>query len=328
MKILFTCVGRRVELLQAFRKASNKLNIDLTIIGTEITNDAPALSFCDKKYMTYRIDDEKYINQLLDICKEEKVDLIIPTIDTDLPLLSKNKLRFEKNGTKILVSDADKVEMCSDKKLTGDYFLSLKLKSPITFDSVDDFKLSFNRGDVKLPAFIKPRNGHSAIDAYKVLSMKELELYANVIDNYVIQPFVSGTEYTVDVFCDYEGSPIYITPRERMAIRGGEVLKSKIVQDDIIISEIKMLVNDFKPCGAITVQLIRDSSTKDNYYIEINPRFGGGVPISMKSGADSAEAVLRILRGEKLDYMEKSAEDGLIYSRYDQSICVSGDDMQ
>ena len=89
-----------------------------------------------------------------------------------------------------------------------------------------------------------------------------------------------------------------------------------------MISEMKTLIKDYKPCGQITVQLIQDEVTGDNYYIEINPRFGGGAPLSIKAGADSAKAVLRMLNGELLAYEEKAARNKAIYSRFDQSICV------
>lgn len=90
-----------------------------------------------------------------------------------------------------------------------------------------------------------------------------------------------------------------------------------------MIAEMETLINDFKPCGQITVQLIREEATGTDYYIEINPRFGGGAPLSMKAGADSSKAVIRMMNGEKLDYVEKAAKDGVVYSRFDQSICVN-----
>ena len=153
-------------------------------------------------------------------------------------------------------------------------------------------------------------------------NLEDLRLYAEKIEDYIIQPFISGREYTIDIFCDYEGNPVYITPRERLAVRAGEVLKTQIVQDDVMIHEMQILIEDYKPCGQITVQLIRDEVTGKDYYIEINPRFGGGAPLSMKAGADSASAILRMLRGDKLSYIERAAIDGAIYSRYDQSVRV------
>lgn len=323
MKILFTSVGRRVELVQAFRKAAEDLAVELTILGADITEDAPALYFCDETRIVCRIREEGYIPQLLSICERDKVDCLIPTIDTDLLLLAENKERFEQIGTKVLISAVDKVQLCRDKNYTADYFLSLGLKSPKPINSVEKFEKGLQTGEVAFPAFIKPKDGSSSINAYKVENLEDLKLYAEKIEDYIIQPFISGREYTIDIFCDYQGNPVFITPRERLAVRAGEVLKTRITQDPTMVAEMLTLIADYKPCGQITVQLIRDEKTGENYYIEINPRFGGGAPLSIKAGADSAAAVLKMLQGETLCYVGNAARDGAVYSRFDQSICVS-----
>lgn len=314
MRILFTSVGRRVELIQAFRKAAEKNNVFLEIFGADISKSAPALVFCDFSVIVPRIDDPEYIPFLQRYCLEHNIDALIPTIDTDLLILSKNKNSF--GSTKVIISDTEKIMVCRDKRHTADYFNSVGLESP---HPVDDWKL-YNDG---YPAFIKPKDGSSSIFAYKVENEMELESFANQVPDYIIQPYISGTEYTVDIFCDFEGNPIFITPRIRLAVRAGEVLKTRIVQDETIIQEIKKLVADYKPCGQITVQLIRQDDTGVDYYIEINPRFGGGAPLSIKAGADSADAVLRLLNGEKLEYIPNAAEHGAVFSRFDQSIRVN-----
>lgn len=325
MKILFTSVGRRVELLQAFRHAAEKNGVDLTIIGVDISRDAPALYFCDISEIVCRISDKNYIPSLLKICERENVDCLIPTIDTDLLLLSEHKHCFEHIGTKVLISRTEKVQICRDKNYTADYFISLGLKSPKPYNSIEKYEEDLNLKKQSFPAFIKPKDGSSSINAYKVASLDDLKFYAEKIGDYIIQPFISGTEYTIDIFCDYDGNPVYITPRERMAVRAGEVVKTRIVQDEVMIAEMQALIADYMPCGPITVQLIQDEKTGDNYYIEINPRFGGGAPLSMKAGADSAEAVLKMLNGDRLSYHNKAARDGAIYCRFDQSICVNED---
>lgn len=322
MKILFTSVGRRVELIQAFRDAANDLEADLKIVGADITESAPALYYCDERRLVCPIRDRQYIPQLLTICRDDAIDCLIPTIDTDLLLLAENKSKFEMIGTKVLISAVDKVKLCRDKNYTSDYFSSLGLKSPLSINSVEKYEEYIAEGRAGFPAFIKPKNGSSSVNAYRADGLEDLEIYSEKIRDYIIQPYIAGKEYTIDIFCNYEGNPVYITPRERLTVRAGEVLKTRIVQDDIMIAEMQTLIADFKPCGQITVQLIRDEETGDDYYIEINPRFGGGAPLSMKAGADSAKAVIRMLNGEKLEYVERAARDGATYSRFDQSICV------
>ena len=104
MIILFTSVGRRVELMQAFREASSELNIGLSIIGEDPDNTAPALYFCDKKINSIpRINNTDYIDSLLDLCISEGIDCIIPTIDTNLIKLSENKTIFESKGIKVFI---------------------------------------------------------------------------------------------------------------------------------------------------------------------------------------------------------------------------------
>lgn len=316
--VLFTGTGRRVELLQAFHNAALCQNINLKIYGADMSGTAPALAYCNYTRKICAMKEKDYIPQLLEICLRDKIDLVIPTIDTDLLVLSQNKDKFEKIGTKVLISDSAMIALCRDKNYTSDFFESCGLKAPKPVNDYCIYQGAY-------PCFIKPKDGSSSIDAYKVNTESELIMYAEKIGDYIIQPFIEGKEYTVDIFCDFDGNPIYITPRERIAIRSGEVLKTGIESDQIIIEESMRLIQKFKPCGPMTVQLIRQNLTGDDYYIEINPRFGGGAPLSIKAGADSAGAILKLLQGERLVYQEAAARKGAVYSRFDQSICIASE---
>ena len=315
MNILFTGVGRRIELLQAFRNAALVLNMELKIYGTDTADTAPALVYCDYVRRVVAMKDAGYIRNLLDICKEDHINLLIPTIDTDLLVLSENKEKFEAIGTRVMISSPKMIHVCRDKSNTSQFFVNCGLHTPIPVDNWKKYKSGY-------PAFIKPKDGSSSINAFKVESKEELKVYAGQIEDYIVQPFIEGKEYTIDIFCDWDGEPISIVPRERIQVRAGEVLKTKIELDRTMIEEGRILCAAFKPCGPMTVQLIRDRNTKIDYFIEINPRYGGGAPLSMKAGARSAEAVLRLLAKEKMEYVSDFA-DGAIYSRFDQSICIS-----
>ena len=312
MRILFTGVGRRIELLQAFRNAALVLHKDLKIYGADMAGSAPALSYCDYTRKVVAMKDPGYIQNLLDICVADHIDLIIPTIDTDLMVLAENKDKFDAVGTKVMITDSDKIQICRDKNNTSQFFVDCGLHAPMPVNDWKEYKSGF-------PAFIKPKDGSSSINAHKVENAEELEVYSKQVEDYIVQPFVSGREYTIDIFCDWDGEPISIVPRERIQVRAGEVLKTQICMDQVMIEEAKALCKSFKPCGPMTVQLIRDENGI-NWYIEINPRFGGGAPLSMKAGARSAEAILRLLDGE--DVEEQQIGDGAVYSRFDQSVCI------
>ncbi len=319
IRILFTGVGRRVELLQAFRQAAYCMGVNLKIFGAEMTAIAPALSQCDYFRAVCGMKDENYIPRLVEICKEDKIDLLIPTIDTDLCVLSENVNAFE--NTRVLISAPDKIAICRDKNNTADFFESCGCKAPKTVNNWELYNGTY-------PCFIKPKDGSSSINAFRVENRDELKMYAQQVGDYVIQPFIEGTEYTVDAFCDFNGNPIYIVPRVRLKVRAGEVLQTRIDLDETIIQECSRIIENFKPVGPITIQLIRQKGTEDNYYIEINPRYGGGAPLSMKAGARSAEVLLRLLLGEKTEYDNFSISDGAVFSRFDQSVCIEKGDIK
>lgn len=313
MNILFTGVGRRIELLQAFRNAALVLNKELKIYGADMAGTAPALAYCDFTRRVVAMKDPGYIQNLLDICVTDHINLLIPTIDTDLLVLAENKEKFEAIGTRVMISAPDKIRICRDKNNTSQFFVDCGLKAPLPVNDWKEYKSGF-------PAFIKPKDGSSSINAFKVENEEELEVYAAQVEDYIVQPFVSGKEYTIDIFCDWNGNPISIVPRERLQVRAGEVLKTQICMNQTMITESKKLCSAFKPCGPMTVQLIRDNSGVD-WFIEINPRFGGGAPLSMKAGARSAEAILKLMDGEETE--EHRIADGAIYSRFDQSVCIT-----
>ena len=315
MNILFTGVGRRVELLQAFREAATYLNKDIKIYGADMAGTASAMAFCDFTRIICGMKEEAYISELMEICRKDSINLLIPTIDTDLLVLAENKERFCNIGTKVLVSSLEKVQVCRDKNQTSRFFKGCGLSTPISVRDWNEYKNGY-------PAFIKPKDGSSSIHTYKIKDKAELEHYASQMDGYIIQPYIEGTEYTVDIFCDFEGNPVYITPRIRMAVRSGEVLKTKIDLDEKIIKGCKRIIHGLRPCGPITVQLIREKKSGIDYYIEINPRFGGGAPLSMKAGARSAETILRLMGGEGIGKEKNCIENGALYSRFDQSVCV------
>ena len=316
INILFTCVGRRVELMQAFRKAATEEHIPLCIYGADYATDAPALFYCDKQIKVCKIRDNEYLPTLLKICREEEIDLLIPTIDTDLLLLAENKALFEEQGTKVMISSVESVSLCRDKRFTTAFFEKCGVAAPSTVDRVEDYRGEF-------PCFIKPKDGSSSINAYKVETPEELKMYAEQVPDYIIQDYISGREYTIDILCDFEGNPIYITPRERVEVRGGEVLKTEIIRDETVLKEAFDIIKEFRPCGPITVQFIRDEKRNKNFYIEINPRFGGGAPLSIKAGANAPLAILKLLKGETVSYEKNAAKENLIFSRFDQSICIS-----
>ena len=316
INILILSAGRRVELIESFKNAKKSLNIEGKIIAVDISELAPALYFADRKYIIPRIGEEGYLEEIIKICKKEKIKLIVPTIDTELLIMSENKTEIEKEtGAKVLVSDLNVISICRDKNNTQNFLEKNGFGIPklITEENID-------KNNFEFPVFIKPIDGSSSINTFKINNMKELVFFKEYVEKPIIQEFISGDEYTVDVFCDFRGKIITIVPRKRIATRSGEIIKGKIEKDREIINDIKRLIEILKPIGQVTIQLMK--TDKGIKYIEINPRFGGGAPMSINAGADSCKNLYKLLNGEELKYNEDYQEN-ITFLRFDNSIMIN-----
>lgn len=313
--ILILSAGRRVELIKCFKKAAERLKIKTKIVAADLMNNAPALYFADKKYQIPRIGDKDYIDSIINICNTENIDLIVPTIDTELLILAEEKEIIEnKTNAKVLVSDKKVIQICRNKINTQLFFEENGFGVPKQITKED-----IEQNNVKYPVFIKPLNGSSSINAFKVNNKEELDFFYNYIEDPIVQEFMSGEEYTVDCFLDFNSNIITIVPRKRIATRSGEIIKGKIVKDRSIINNVKKVLNILKPIGQVTIQCMK--SNNEIKYIEINPRFGGGAPMSIKAGANSCENLYRLLNYEKLNYNEEY-KDNLTFLRFDDSIML------
>ncbi|MDH5086785.1 ATP-grasp domain-containing protein [Clostridium perfringens] len=313
INVLFSSVGRRVELVEAFREAKEELNLEGSLIGADMDELAPALRFVDKAYIVPRTKSENFIDSIIDICKKESISLIIPTLDTELLVYSKNKERIEKeSGAKVMVSNEETIEIIRNKIKTYEFLKSKGFKVPKLITPKD-----IEENNYKLPLFIKPLDESSSINNFKINAKKELEFFSSYVPNPMIQEFAEGQEYCVDVFTDFEGNVLSVSPKIRLAHRGGEITKGKIVLDEEIISLAKDLCNTLKFLGEINFDCIK--SKDDINIIEINGRFAGGSPMSFKAGANSPKKLYELLMGKKLEYSQ-DIKDGFIALRFDSCV--------
>lgn len=315
INILITSAGRRVEFIQEFLKASKNNDNFSHIVCADMDELSPALYFASEFYKVPALSDPDYISVLLEICKKEAIKLIIPTIDTELEILSNNTDLFKEIGVDVLVSSSDTLKITRDKIETYHFFKSLSLKTPESYEHGMIYQGSF-------PCFIKPRSGSSSINTFKVKNDKELEFFKYYIGDYIIQEFIEGEEYTVDVFCDFNGNPIFITPRIRLATRSGEVLKTRVQHDKHLEKLVLQIISSLMPKGPLTIQAIKNKLNGEYYFIEINSRFGGGCPLSFMAGANSAKALINLLKGENIEYKYGVAKEGFVFLRFDQSIIL------
>lgn len=285
MNIMITSIGRRVQLIEHLKET-------FTVVGVDASSQNAARYFVDRFFVIPRCDEEGYINELLKIALENDVKLVLPLYEREFGILCDNRSLFEEKGIKILLSDREIIEICNDKMKTQEFFEKEKILAP---------KLT-----EQAPAVVKPINGMGSQGVFIVNNNEELEA-AKVLSysEYIIQEKISGTEYTIDVLCDFGGNVVAAVPRVRLEVRSGEVAKSRTDRNQEVINKTVELVaklNTYgKVIGPITVQCFL-TENREIVFLEINPRVGGGVPLTFKAGINYGK------------YLEKFA-NGYIHSK-------------
>ena len=316
LPILISCLGRRVELVQAFKQAGRRLGVPLVVYGTDVTKLAPAMHHLDKPMLVPPIRSRDFVNAMLRLVRRERIRLIVPTIDTELGKLSAAREDFARLGCTVLVPPASVVRICGDKLASYEFLSAHGIETPKTF-SADKLPPV---GQRRFPCLLKARFGSAAKGVHKVNDAGELRFYRQRVRQPIVQEYLRGSEFTQDVYCGLDGRVRCVVPRQRLEVRGGEVQKARIVKDPRLIETCAKVVELLGDCiGVITVQCMVSGRGRVSV-IEINPRFGGGAPLAIAAGADFPRWLLAELLGRTVRIGQNSYRDGLYMLRYDQSV--------
>lgn len=290
MKLLITAIGKRVQLIKYLKR-------NCYVVGVDSGELVASEQYVDSFYKVPRYDSNEYIEALVTICQKEQINFLIPLYEKEFISLCDNRQKFKNVGTTLLLNNKEIIEICNNKWNTYRFFKENDIASPISYLKSDIEDILINQDNLKslrFPLIIKPIDGMGSSGVFKINNKNELEFFKEYIKNPIIQEFIEGTEYTVDVLCDLYGNVVSAVPRERIEVRSGEVVKSKTTNNKKIIAEVLQLceklntIKDKKGIGLVGPQTIQCMYTRDNEirFIEINPRFGGGVPLSIEAGID------------------------------------------
>lgn len=318
MNILITSAGQRVSLVRSFQKELNNI-IDGGKVYTVDLNPllAPACHVSDGYKSVPRVTDSSYLDELLQICKEWSVKMIIPTIDTELQILSNNINLFLNEGITPIVSSAEFINACRDKRIINDFFIERGIEIPIPM----------SKDNYTFPFFIKPYDGSLSKDIFLINSKEDLTDYHFSNSKLMFMEYINPKEfdeYTVDCYYNKQNNLICVVPRKRIFVRAGEINKG-VTHKNEIVSYLKERLNHISGAiGCLTMQFFFNPDTKRIIGIEINPRFGGGFPLSYLAGANYPSWLIReYINDESIEYFDEW-EENLLMLRYDDEILVKG----
>ncbi|OFW75673.1 MAG: hypothetical protein A2201_13645 [Alicyclobacillus sp. RIFOXYA1_FULL_53_8] len=313
--LLFTSSGRRVELIQLFRFALDELAWDGLIVTADMSARAATAYVSDVHELVPSVSSPDYIPRLLELCQQHQIHLLIPLIDWELSLLAKHQADFERVGTKVAVSTQETCDLCFDKRQLSRYLKTIGLQSPALYnaDEIDG---------AQFPVFLKPFDGSASRDARIIRNSSELKFFVDTIPNALIQEYVSGREYAIDGVVDQDGNVVCVVPRRQFEARSGEVSKGATERNSALIElGSRVLANLPGAFGCFTMDCIV-ADDGQVYVLDLNARFGGGMPLSIRSGANFPRWLLEICAGTPLHTTSQNWANGFMMLRYDQAIYV------
>lgn len=314
LTMMISSAGRRGELLQCCRASAAELGISLTILACDLEPEwSAACQLADRCFAVPRADSEEYIPALLSLCAAEGVDLLVPTIDTELLPLSENIHRFREAGIWVSVGDPAFVQMARNKMATAQALAALDIATPATF-SLQDIRA--DPDSQQWPMIVKPNHGSAGRLISIVHSAADLPTVEP--EPLIVQQLLSGPEYTINMFFDRCGKATTVVPHRRVTTRAGEVEKGVTERNEAICDIGWKLANTLEGVrGVICFQAI--VTENGPFVFEINARFGGGYPLAHAAGAECARWLLEEAAG-----LEPTASDswreGVRMLRYDAAI--------
>ncbi len=321
--VLISSAGRRVALAEAFRRALRDLDLEGDLLATDSSRLSSAARLADRAFEVPACSSPDFIPSMLRICRDEAVRLVVPTIDPELFPYADAGEAFAEIGTTVAVSSPEVIRIGRDKARTHEWLRDRGFPA-VEQATVADVVAAPDRWT--FPLIVKPRGGSAATGVAVVEDLSHLEV-ATRNGDFVVQAVAPGAEYSVDILVDRSGRCVCAVPRRRIEVRAGEVSKG-VTERCRPVGDLAVRIGEALPGarGTLTVQIFFDGASGDLAVIEINPRFGGGYPLSWRAGADYPRWMIEEILGRP-STVSTSWREGLVMLRYDEAVFVEAEEV-
>jgi carbamoyl-phosphate synthase large subunit len=285
------------------------------VIVTDVNPLSPAVYAAHRAFQVPMATEPRYVEQMLAICERAAVTLVVPTIDDELTLFAEAAPTLAAAGVRVAVSPAETTAVCDDKYLTCRLLRERGIAAAASYlpDELPDAP--------SWPLFVKPRVGRGSVGAHAVRTARELAFFVDYVPSPVIQEYLDGPEYTLDLLCDFDGRPLSIVPRERILVRAGVSDRGRTVRDPRLMALAEACAGALRFAGPVNIQcrLVGDRPV----VFEINPRFSGGIPLTIHAGADFPRMLLDIALGRRVPPAIGQFREDVWMTNYEASLFLT-----
>ncbi len=308
--ILITAISssNAISFIKGLRSQSE---IKLRIAGTDISKKvfSAGAQFVDKFFEVPPASEAHYVSALLEICRKNNIDILVPIIDEEFLPISKNRKRFEAANTRVMLPAHEHLLQCHDKYKTYLFFKEHNIPTPSTSLTPP--------GPKGCPVLAKPRFGRGSRDISTIRNIDDLRRLEG--RNHIFQKIIRGEEYTIDTLSDTEGRAIAAVPRLRLEIRNGISYRAKTVKNKRIEDTSVSICEMLKLTGPACIQCIM-APTGRPYFFEINPRIGSAVVLTIRAGINIPFLAVKNILGMRIPRLIGKFQENVVMLRYWEEI--------
>ena len=310
MRILITAIGS----MSAECAIKTLRNQGHYIIGCDIYEKEWHIEsfLCDNFYKApFATNAKDYVNFLLNICKKEHLNYIIPLTDLEIDVISSHRQLFDDAHICLCMQNTDVLRITRDK-----FRLYETFKNDEKVPSIKTSLLSNLDPTITFPCIAKPYNGRSSEGLIRNASKEQLIAIENA-DAYIVQEQIDGNVFTVD-YCRSSafGTDAAVPRQELLRTKNGAGLTVKICNDPALLRLVSYIGNRLNINGCVNMEFI--FSQGKYYLIDINPRFSAGVAFSNKMGYDMITNHLNCFLSLPID-KQINLEEKIIIKKYTEA---------
>ncbi len=309
-------------IFRALRTGARGEGRNLKIITCDMDSDAYGFHLADGYHVIPAGTEPNFINNIIEICRKEKPDLLFSWVDPELLPIAENREFIEESGARVLISDADAIETCIDKskvyKLAAELGIAPEFRitdnhkdfetavralgypnNPVCFKPAKSYGGRGFRvlepGSDRLKAFFNEKPDNTRTTLEDILTIFE----GTELPRLMVMEYLPGKEYTVDMLLDREGKPVITIPRIRSRVKLGISNIARLEKNEAVIGAAENITGALKLRYNANIQFKLDNKGRPKL-IEVQPRLAGTTAASVGAGANLPWLAAKLALGEEI----------------------------
>lgn len=304
MHIIVTSISSKVPLLKAVKTAVSASRPEAQVYGAD-TNDKCIGQYFVDHFWPCPMLNQLYIDDFITYCTARQITVVIPTRDGELLYFARHKKLLAESGISVMVSDEAAVHLCLDKLTFSEQLARFKYPVIPSYRICPEGLSSY---------VVKERFGAGSEAIGVHLNEEQAKAHALQLKQPIFQPYITGSEYSVDVYVSRDGIAKGAIVRSRELVLHGESQITTTIRMPHVEKLMMQIAENYSFKGHIIFQILLDDSGQV-HIIECNCRIGGASTLSFAVGLKSVYWFLQESAGvapEQLVFMRSAEEKKLI----------------